>query len=285
LDLDKDRTKERYTVSNIFGATLSPDGKWLAITFDRSSVVKTPKRDVLQNDRVEKTALVDAAAGTIVHLLDGRNNLAFSPDSQNLLTIGVEATAHFWSVSTGKQVRELTLEYAGTPIFTPSGADIIIADRLRYDSTEPMVNLYDVANGKVIQQFPKQYVEITGFALSPDGRMVAIGGFNSGLSSLKLWKLNDPNTPEPKDLLSSDNQVGDNLVFSADGKLIASSGCSHGRMVVSVVNLSDSKSLIEFPMSLDVKSLAFSPDGSRLAIGTEEGRIIVKRVPRAPRSQ
>lgn len=277
LDLDSERTKDRFTISNILGSAVSPNEKLLAITFDRSSVIKKPDRNVLQDDRIEKTALVDLAKGKIARTLcDGRNEFAFSPDGRTLTTVGSNSKALFWDVDSGTITKQMEMKSCcGTPIFTPSGKAMIVADRLSYDA-EPMVSVYDFANGNIIRNFPKQYVQIIGLALSPDGRLLAIGGFSGGVYSLKLWDLQDSNKSELRNLVKANECLGSYVKFSTSGKLLASSGLSNGRGIVSIQNVQDGKTVKTFTSSSDIKFLEFAPDAGRLAFSTENGEIFIK---------
>ena len=274
LDLDEVKTKNKHTISQLYHMDLSPDGKFIAISYDRTSVLD----GVLQSDRKEEIVLIDAETGRLTKsIVLKTGNLAFSPDSAFLVTVGLDSTARFWNVISGTETKQINLScVSGTPLFTPSGDQLIIANRLEWNSDKPMISIYDLKTGKVIRDLPKEYVEITGIALSHDGKYLAVGGFSGGIFSLKVWGIKGQNEGKPIDLLTKVEKLGNNVVFSPDDRLLASSGFLNGRQMVVVRTISTNKIVKQIHVTSNVRSLAFSPDQKNLAIGTSNGEILLK---------
>jgi WD40 repeat protein len=272
LDLDAKRSKNNYTISHVYQMVISPDGKTIAISYDQSSVVS----DVLQSDRKGSVALIDAGTGKLTKsLIDNRANITFSPDGGVLVTVGSDSIVRFWNTVGGNEIREIKVDFVGTPLFVPSGRLLAVANRLEWSSKDPMVKVYDLKDGSVVRSFPKEYVEITGISISHDGKKLAIGGFNGGVYTIKIWELDKTNEPEPASLISKDEKIGSNVVFSPDDSTLASSGFMKSRPVVVVRTVSTNVVKKTLWPAHDVKSLAYAPDGKHLAIGTAEGEIFL----------
>lgn len=278
-DLDAGGTKERYTISNIFGLALSPDGRLIAVTYDTDSV----KNDVLQNDRVDKTSIFDSATGRLLReMVAERTGFTFSPDSRYLITLGKEPIAKFWNVDTGSLERSVTVIDTGSPVALKDGKRLLVNTGTRYGSFSPMVRIYNIENGEVIQDFPSDYVQVTGLGLSRDERQIAIGGFNAWHFSIRVWKLGEKTQPEPPNLLPEGSQVGYELAFSPDGDKLASSGFTVllkaiPLRTIQFRRIADNKVYKTIHLSDDVNSTAVSADGKLVAFGLENGQILIKK--------
>jgi WD40 repeat protein len=98
-------------------------------------------------------------------------------------------------------------------------------------------------------------------ALSPDGKVLAAGGGNARGGELRLW---DVATSQDLGSLAGSSDSLDALVFSPDGKRLA----SEGPRGTQVWDVPARKLLAAFNGG---GALAFSPDGERLAFGGVDG--------------
>lgn len=275
LDLDATKSESNYTIAHLNGMSVSSRGDTIAISYNQTSVAN----GLLQMDTIDRTALIDGKNLRVKSvLLNARSDFAFSPDGQTLATIGLDAKARIWSVEEGKEIRHFLVKDVGTPLYTPDGKKLVVAIRTGWSSKGPMVVVYDIRAGKVVQEIPERHAQITGLAMAPDGKTIAIGGYNGGEFSLKLWSLDGLDKPEPLELLTKNSQLGYNIIFSSDGKLLASSGFLNCCETIAIRRVSDNKIIKKFVVSSDVKSIAFSPDGKRLAYGTQKGEIFAKNL-------
>lgn len=100
-----------YTGTQVF----SPDGRWLAVSADRT------------------VQLYDARTGQLIHELFGHRgdirDVNFSPDSRRLVTAGGDACVKLWHVSTGQHLLEFSCSSSQSPAtgtqFTADGCWLV----------------------------------------------------------------------------------------------------------------------------------------------------------------
>jgi WD40 repeat protein len=188
-----------------------------------------------------QTVLWDAARGVLLHKLGTRSvsSLAFSPDGKMLATAeggGVNDRPKFslWHPGTGKQIRVLDENQKGALFagvaFSSGGK--VLATGAAYGGR--IIRLWDSATGKQLSQFPGEPAERTTIrrplAFSPDGKTLAVGGDGGTM----LWDLSGPK-PRAKE-------------FPKLPEKQARMWAEHDKG------------------GMRVQSLAFSPDGTLLAV-------------------
>jgi WD40 repeat protein len=191
--------------------------------------------------------------------------VAYSPDGKTLAVGWRKKVVQFCDVATGKEVS--TLELPGDPqylAYLPDGKALLSATRR---DKERECTLWDLESGKPLRTWKGWHGPVV---LSPDGKRLLTGGENG---RLHVW---DVGTGEElrsfathhHEHIGQHDAARRSAVFSADGKLLAAAAVTDR---VHVWDLKTGEELhCSLPFLYRVRSLAFSPDGKTLAVGTED---------------
>jgi hypothetical protein len=142
-----------------------------------------------QRNNITNILLFDAATGKEGRVLAGDawwiGALGFSPDSNTLYSWSGDRKVRFWSVATGKKVREFIAadgQKVYTGCFSPDGRWFACAGR------EKVLLLYDVATGTAARRI--QLAELSGdwpsFAYTADSRTLAVGDDEGNIHLVEL---------------------------------------------------------------------------------------------------
>jgi WD40 repeat protein len=249
----------------------SPDGTRLAST--SAAIHAAP----------DEVRLWDATTGQSTIILRGSpspfNRVAFSPDGKWLAASNFAGPVVLAEAATGRPVRTLRGFdcRADAVAFSPDGARVAARGESwpakLGDPMDAAVRVWDVASGEELLAFRAPSGRLSGFAFIPDGRALVAGGADK---TVLVW---DAQTGEVLFTLRGQTPVG-GVVFSPDGWRLAN--CVNvrdqsGRYVpatdVSVWDLRTGQEALAF--RAPDGWLAFSPDGSRLAVGGQDGTVKV----------
>jgi WD40 repeat protein len=201
---------------------------------------------------------------------DFNQQFALSPDGA---TIAYPTRAgdrdHYLSFLDARTFRTVrgfkTLEDMGTTAFTPDGRLLLATHGTATDST---VYLFDPSSGKALRSLGKvRDAVVSTLAVSPDGLTAFIGYSQIGKAngSFKLWSLK---TGRVLKTVQADFYGVKSASFSPDGTSVAAvSGDS-----VFVWDLAKG-TVLASRTDEKASAVSFSPDGTRLAVGYQDGSI------------
>ena len=137
--------------------------------------------------------LIDLTTGQAVSVFEGHTSsrfLAFSPDFSRLAVIEAGGEIAIWDVAIAELV--MVLEEHPDPLFkaviSPDGTLLATSypqgGDARYPPSEATVWLWDLATGEMVAELSGHQGWIAALAFSPDGTLLASGGFDN---SLRLW--------------------------------------------------------------------------------------------------
>jgi len=197
----------------------------------------------------------------------GLNAVTFSPDSALLATGGGDKAVKIWEVATGKLVRTLT-GHAGlrgwnssvlAVAFSPSG------ELLASGGEDKTARVWEVSTGTLVCTFDKcAGAGVGAVTFSPDGRLlVTAEGYKTvRIRETSTWKVVRTFTGQYN--LDLWNSTVCRVVFSPDGKHLA---IAWGYQPVAICEAATG-TIVHTLKGHDgwVRGVAFSPDGSALAV-------------------
>lgn len=195
------------------------------------------------------TARLDVADGIVTAI-------GFHPDG-SLIAVGSQSGAiSLWDVHAGVPVGNRTgHEAAVTSLaFSPEGNTIASGSR---DGT---IRIWDAVDGAPRSAFPG-IADVTALCFRPDGRQIALAPRGSG--RVELW---NPQTMERDCALDGGDGVVNDIVYSADGRLVAAAfGMQTGTGAASVWDVASGSLLARLgEQEAGIGTVSLSPDGERL---------------------
>jgi len=236
-------------------AAYAPDGQTIAVA--------------LANFAVQ---LWQADDGTPLRSFEGHSSyvrgIAFSPDGQILATASDDKTVRLWQVADGNLLHVLEHEYIVWDVaFSPDGHLVATGDGGAL--------LWQVRGGTMVGRIEAQRGIIASLAFSPDGQILAIGD-----DTVRLFSVEDGRA-ELLHVLEDDKlgklDIVRSIAISPDGRLVAAAGVvwrgESDEYIVGLWQVEDGEFLARLVGAHDteVSSVAFSPDGSTLASGWQDG--------------
>jgi WD40 repeat protein len=224
----------------VWDLAYSPDGKWIA-----SADAKTAR-------------VWDAAKGEEIFRKESREELktvAFSPDSQYLVSNCDDMSACVWEVASGEE--KARMAHAGTVMsaaFSHNGKLVATG------SSDNTARVWEALTGREISQMTHD-VSVISVSFSPKDFYVVS---TSSDFTARVW---DSGTGEELARKTHDSEV-DIALFSPDGKYVASGGDDRMLRVWTALPTAEMSRMI-FPGK--VYSVAFSPDGKYALAGASDG--------------
>ena len=209
----------------------------------------------------------------------------FSPDGTKYISRIDDNTAIIWDVESGKELHTLAghTDTISTIGFSPDGTKIVTGNRSRiedkyYSRGVNFFRIWDVESGKELHKFTELQGGSGSADFSPDGKKL-VTVVNS------IVRIRDVATGE--ELLSLTGAES-GVVFSPDGKKMVAAGKGHTVIIWDAESGEELQKLQLDPnsradvgryfislISYDPKvvSVAFSPDGKRIATASNDGSV------------
>ncbi len=294
--------KTRHT-GTVFSVSFSPDGKTLAsASHDQriklwnvasgkelntlaghsstgSSIAFSPDGKTLVSVSMDETVkLWDVAKGKKLKTFKIKPldaiSIAFSRDGKTVAFGSNDGTVKLWDVASGKVLKT----FAGhtNPVysikFSLDGKTLASGSLGSDDKT---IKLWDVASGKEMKTITANSDSTGALEFSPDGKTVAFG---SNDNTVRLWDVASGNELK---IFSGHSESVDLLAFSSDGKTLVSGNnepfdksSGNWNVTVKLWDIASGKELKTLSYtSAAVGSLALSPNGKTLILGSEDGTI------------
>jgi WD40 repeat protein len=222
------------------------------------------RRVVTRSEESPSAQLWDATTGGLIDKLPHESGLilsaSFSPDSRRVITASRLGSTRLWDAEDGSLLQELPPQKGAvnSASFSPDGGLVVTA------SEDKAARLWDAATGKLLHELLGHKEAVNSASFSPDGRSVVTA---SDDKTARLWEV-APGKALGEPLRRSDWD-GSTAQLSPDGMRVVVTSLS-----ASWVGDVTTGKLLGKPLPRDgVDFKSFSPDGQRLAIAFQDGRV------------
>jgi WD40 repeat protein len=230
----------------------SPDGKFLALA-NASGILRLYDTETAKELRQIKGQPVKNATSP-----------TFSPDGKKLAWVDGSGMVKVWKVADGSERSSFPAPGIGNSMkFSPDGKRLGVAG-------EKGIIIWDLAKDKELRRFPIEHAgwianNFFPITFSPDGRVLAVTNRTGLLGKIAGASLYEIDTG--KLLLQPQGHKGDflSIVFSADGKSMASS--TRGETKIRLWDTATGKPLSILQADHEGGALVFSPNGKFLFSG------------------
>ena len=219
----------------------------------------------------------------------GITALAFSPDSQRIATSSYDRTVQIWQATTGA----LLLTYngqnvaSGAPVvslsWSPDGTQIVSSSSLRGGSGEVTnsVKIWDTTTGNDVFVYDATNSSNV-VAWAPSGSLIASEKYVASDDTVQLWS---PTNGQGSSLSINDPYVGvQKISWSPSSKYVALALGSYQALVptsrVEVRSATGTSFMLDYTgHQPNVRDVAWSPDGTRIASSSDDKTVQIWQAP------
>ncbi|MFY9919344.1 MAG: hypothetical protein WAL26_13225, partial [Mycobacterium sp.] len=263
--------------SNVSNVDVSPDGRTIVAGADDGLIRRW---DLESGEPAGDPLAADPGKAGAQYLKDGRW----------IASVQTDNTVRIWDANTGAAVHVLTGTY--DPDHVTSASFSRDGELFTTGNRDGTVTLWDVATGKQMGEPIRAHNGwVTALDLSSDGTRLLTGGADG---TMRLWNLSTRQPVGPP-LPSHTGTVLD-VDFSPDGKRIGSMsylvasgptdsatsadgpGTPTDGLQLRITDASSGRPIVDglTEFGYGGRDLAFSPDGRRVAIGSDDGKVRVR---------
>ncbi|MDI1277976.1 TIR domain-containing protein [Methylobacter sp.] len=277
----------------IKSVAISPDGEWLALCSD-DNTVKLWSMDT------------GASQATLVGHTDEVNCVGFTTDGNSIISSSGDKTIRIWDCTTGR-IKHILKGHSGTayPVIALADGKRLLSGAANNDKS---IKLWDIQTGACLKTIETEQTIRTA-AVNANGTRVVIGGRNGNLTlwdldaaeclasldghsshlysvqmtademfavsgshdrTVKIWNLA---TGRCVATLEGHQGIIDSVALSPNDRIIASTGLFDETVRLWDFKSGDCLQVIKNDENSFPMSVTFSPDGSRLVVGTNKGLI------------
>ncbi len=268
--------------------------RWDMATGEGKALFGGPRDSILNRTAVSRDGRMVATGGRVdgkVRLWDtagrelaelgshsgGGVNVAFSPDGKSLVSTGADKELRLWDVASRKLIRRLGDQDGAwnTLSFSADGRRLAVSAGGGFGNRpENPPRVLDVTTGKEVARLDGCPPSVL-VALSPDGKSLATGGYNTAQDPQPPICIWDADSGKLLVQLAGHAEGVASLAFSPDGRLLAAGG-DEGESCARIWEFATGGEIACIRgHHCGVFAMAFTPDGKTLATGGGDATVLL----------